>query len=198
MNELYQPDECRLAEYWGHIQGCMGELYSSPIHTISRINGHAIAGGLIVAMATDYRVMIAQDPKGKSCKTGLTEAMIGMTMPWWMQRLTVLTAGPRTAERSMTLSPLMDAEQALAAGFIDGMVETEDQLDNLVQRELDLVVNKVPFGGRAGNKLQYRSELTDKMRSTLDADTEQFVRVITSSMFQKALGAYLASLRKGK
>mmetsp|Transcript_11584 Transcript_11584/g.33487 ORF Transcript_11584/g.33487 Transcript_11584/m.33487 type:complete len:257 (-) Transcript_11584:489-1259(-) len=153
MKELYQPQEDRLAQYWEHIQGCMGELYSSPLHTISRINGHAIAGGLIVAMATDYRVMMSEDAKGKPCRTGLTEAMIGMTMPWWMQRLTVLTAGPRTAERCMALSPLMEAEVARTMGFVDDVAAGEEDLDRLVQKELDTVA-KVPFGGRSGNKLQ--------------------------------------------
>jgi enoyl-CoA hydratase/carnithine racemase len=48
---------------------------------VGRLNGHTVAGGCIVALACDRRVMLA--PEGKAApKMGLNEAALGMTLPW--------------------------------------------------------------------------------------------------------------------
>ena len=36
----------------------MTDVFASPLHTISKINGHAPAGGTVLSLSTDYRIAL--------------------------------------------------------------------------------------------------------------------------------------------
>jgi enoyl-CoA hydratase len=51
-------------------------LYGLSVPTVAAINGHAIAGGLVLALACDWRVAIAD-----GALFGLTEVSVGVAYP---------------------------------------------------------------------------------------------------------------------
>src|SRR5438552_13106793 len=51
-------------------------LYGLPLPTIAAVNGHAIAGGMILTLACDYRIGADED-----YKLGLAEARVGVVYP---------------------------------------------------------------------------------------------------------------------
>ena len=53
-----------------------GRLMKFGVPTIAAINGHAVAGGLLLALALDYRVMNSELGSAK-----MTEISLGMTLP---------------------------------------------------------------------------------------------------------------------
>jgi enoyl-CoA hydratase len=53
-----------------------GELYGLRVPTIAAVNGHAIAGGAILALCCDYRIGTEGD-----YKIGLAEARVGVPFP---------------------------------------------------------------------------------------------------------------------
>ena len=100
--------------YWENLQSMFSELYGSRLHTVARMNGHSIAGGCVLSMAADYRVSLADS------KVGMTEAALGMTLPWWIERMVRDLVGPRACERWVGLALVEPAAGApLAAGFVD-------------------------------------------------------------------------------
>jgi hypothetical protein len=113
IKELYAPDRSRLVRYWGEMQSCVTELYGSRLATLTRLNGHAIAGGCIIALATDYRAMLAPS------KIGLNEAALGMTVPWWISDLLGKAVGPKLQERLISLAEVSTAPNALTLGLVD-------------------------------------------------------------------------------
>ena len=54
-------------------------LYTAPLPVIAAINGAAPAGGCLMAMSCDYRIM-AQHPK---FNIGLNETLLGIVAPTW-------------------------------------------------------------------------------------------------------------------
>merc|ERR1711994_161685 len=61
MTEMHQPDPARLREFWRSLQSVWLQLYSFSLPTAAAITGHSPAGGCLLALCCDYRVM--QGPK---------------------------------------------------------------------------------------------------------------------------------------
>lgn len=84
---------------------------------IAAMNGHALGGGLELAVTADIRICEAQ------AKLGLPESGIG-TIPGWSgtQRL-VKRLGGQVARRLALTGEIVTAEQALTLGVVDQVVE---------------------------------------------------------------------------
>lgn len=86
---------------------------------VAVISGHALGGGLELAMAADLRVAL------KSAKFGAPEVCLGM-VPGWMgtRRLAELVGPARTRHMTLLGSPVA-AEQALDWGLITAVADDE-------------------------------------------------------------------------
>ena len=116
----FSPDDAR--EYGSLGQAVLDELEALPSITVAAINGAAMGGGLELALACDFRIAV------KSAKIGLPETSIGV-IPGWngIPRLTALV-GPSRAKR-MYLSALpVSAEDGLAFGLVDEVVNSAEDL----------------------------------------------------------------------
>lgn len=100
-----------------------GELFAYPKPVVAAINGHAIAGGAVIAAAADFRLMA--DGKGK---VGLTEILLGMSFPAAALELVRCgCAGPALPEllyRGLTYPPA----EALARRLVDEVVAPDELL----------------------------------------------------------------------
>lgn len=70
--EMYNPKPDRLRQFWLALQEFWIKLYGSNKIYIAAINGHSPAGGCLMAMSCDYRIMA----KGVY-KIGLNETLLG-------------------------------------------------------------------------------------------------------------------------
>ena len=100
-------------------------LAASPIPVVAAMAGHAPAGGCVLALCCDYRVM-ASGP----FRIGLNETQVGLVAPEGIQRLMRRVVGAYRAERLLVAGEMLDAEQALQAGLVDELTE----IDNVATR----------------------------------------------------------------
>ncbi|MHB8510011.1 MAG: enoyl-CoA hydratase/isomerase family protein, partial [Candidatus Dormibacteria bacterium] len=89
----------------GHIQECFTRLETSPRVTIAAISGHALGGGCELALACDYRIMVAD---GRAL-IGQTEVNLGIVPgAGGTQRL------PRAVGHTKALEMMLEGTRLLA------------------------------------------------------------------------------------
>ncbi len=96
---------------------------------VAALPGHAIAGGLIVAMGADER--LAANGKGKF---GLSEVILGVSVPQCLMEPFRHVVGARHMERLAATGENVGVEEALAIGLVDRVVPAEELLDRALER----------------------------------------------------------------
>ena len=189
ITEMHDPDEARLNEFWRTLQEVWLSLYGARLPVIAAVEGHAPAGGCLLAMACDERVMAT----GKF-KMGLNETILGIVAPPFFIDTMVNTIGHRETERMLGLGMQVDAEAAVRIGMVDEAVPLED----VMPRAEALLANwmKIPAAARFETKTRLRAPALDKLKATQDQDRANFVSFILTDQVQASLGSYIAMLKK--
>lgn len=100
-------------------------LAACPVPVAAALAGHAPAGGCVLALCCDYRVMARSDDAERPFRIGLNETQVGLVAPEGIQRLLRRVVGPHRAERLLVAGEMLDAQQALQAGLINEVVGIE-------------------------------------------------------------------------
>ncbi|XP_060757088.1 arginine/serine-rich coiled-coil protein 2-like isoform X3 [Neoarius graeffei] len=77
--EMYGKNPEHYAEFWKSVQDMWLKLYGYRKITIAAINGSSPAGGCLLSLSCDYRIMAA-DPH---YRIGLNETQLGIVAPFW-------------------------------------------------------------------------------------------------------------------
>ncbi|HQR29472.1 MAG TPA: enoyl-CoA hydratase/isomerase family protein [Anaeromyxobacteraceae bacterium] len=101
------------------VQGFMDRIAALPFPTIAAVNGYALGGGLEIALACDIRIASRQ------AALGLPEVRYGILAgAGGTQRLSRLI-GPGRAKLLMFTGRRVAADEALAIGLVDAVVDGE-------------------------------------------------------------------------
>ncbi|GGA18856.1 enoyl-CoA hydratase/isomerase family protein [Dyella nitratireducens] len=117
---LLTRDRAGVREYWREFFATCAALAHLPIPVVAAITGHSPAGGAVLSLFCDYRVM-AQGPY----RIGLNEVQVGLIAPDCIQMALRRVVGAYRAERLLVSGALIDAEQALAFGFVDELTAVD-------------------------------------------------------------------------
>lgn len=191
INEMYKPEPTRQREFWSTLQDVWLKLYGSPFPTAAAINGHAPAGGCLLAMSCEYRVML---PK---FTIGLNETQLGIMAPSWFMATMKNTVSQRVAESALTAGTLFTTEEALKAGLIDEI--GIDKADALKKCEIFLGrFKKISPVARALTKQQFRMKEIQDLELNRAADIDLFVASTNNPKVQQSLGLYIEALKNKK
>lgn len=96
-------------------------IFAFPKPVVAGINGHAVAGGCVLALACDRRVMVSGKPK-----IALNELTLGVTIFTSIAEMLKLATGPRNAQGLLYSGRMCSAEDALALGLVDEAPPAEE------------------------------------------------------------------------
>jgi enoyl-CoA hydratase/carnithine racemase len=116
--ELIELNRDQMRRFWQSFINMLRQIATMPIPTVFALTGHAPAGGIVMALFGDYRIM----PQG-SFKTGFNEVQVGLVVPPQVHAALVRLIGAHSAERITVAGEMMDAQKALNIGLVDELVD---------------------------------------------------------------------------
>jgi enoyl-CoA hydratase len=136
--------------------------YGLPCPVLAAVTGHAIAGGLVLALCSDYRV--ASD----AGRYGLTEVKVAVPYPQAAIAVVRAELSPGAARRLVLGSRLTDARECLLLGVFDEVLPEP----SVTARALELATEMatLPAEVYARTKLELRGDVLAGMRDAADAD----------------------------
>ena len=117
---LLALDREGVRNFWREFFALCSTLARLPIPIVAAITGHSPAGGAVLALFCDYRVM-AQGPY----RIGLNEVQVGLIVPDSIQHALRRVVGTYRAERLLVSGAMIESDQALACGFVDELTVAE-------------------------------------------------------------------------
>lgn len=109
------------------VHALFGRVLGLDVPTVAAVNGHAFAGGAMLALSFDLSVMRAD--RGYFC---LPEADLGLPFTPGMNALLTARLSPPTAHRAMTTGHRFTGTEALAAGIVTELAPEDETLDRAI------------------------------------------------------------------
>jgi len=93
-------------------------LWTLPKPTVAMVNGHAIAGGVIIALACDFRITQVGNQR-----FGLNKVALGLAFPRGAFEIARLALSNQQLRWTMLEAGLFDVDRAREMGIVDAIVE---------------------------------------------------------------------------
>jgi enoyl-CoA hydratase/carnithine racemase len=111
---LIQLDRPAILAAWRDFYAMMRALATSPIPIAAAITGHSPAGGAVISLFCDVRIMAEGD-----FRIGLNEVQVGIPLPPVIYKTMRRVVGNRQAERLCVAGALIPAAEARQVGLVD-------------------------------------------------------------------------------
>ena len=145
------------------INRMIGRLYGLALPVVAAVNGHAIAGGLVVALACDYRV-----GRRGAYRLGLTETRVAILYPAGPMAVVQAELAPAVARRWVLLARNADPQDA----FADGVLDELQPADALLPRALALAgeLAMLPRAAYGRIKRQLRGPTLERIDAAMSGE----------------------------
>jgi enoyl-CoA hydratase len=144
-------------EFLPALSEALTTVFSFPRPVVAAVNGHAIAGGAVLACAADHRVMAA----GRG-RIGTPELLVGVAFPRAPLDIVVHAVGERVARDLVFRGETLPPEEALSVGLVDEVAPPEEVVDRAlaVARRLG---DTIPGDAFAHTKRQLRRHVLERI-----------------------------------
>ena len=185
---LLQLDRSTMGAFWVEFVGLCEALARSPIPIVAAITGHSPAGGAVLAIFCDYRIMA----RG-AFRIGLNEVRVGLVVPEVIQAAMRRLLGSHRAERLMVSGAMIEAEEAHRIGLVDELIDTELVVGRAIGWLQDLL--KLPPEAMTETRRIARADLHAEFDGEASSDNDEFAERWFSTEAQRVLGELVAQLK---
>ncbi len=160
------------------------KVFEFPKPLVTAINGHAIAGGCLLAISGDSRLMA--DGSGR---IGVPELLVGVPFPVYALEMLRLTLHGRTLEQFVYGGTTAQPDAARDAGLIDKVAPLED-LPGLAIEEAQRLA-AIPAAAFRLAKNQLRGAASRAVASLDERFNAEITEIWTSETARSAIREYL-------
>lgn len=121
---LIEGGAAYLRDFLPALTTSMSRLFFFPKPVVAAVNGHAIAGGCVLACACDHR-LIARGP----ATMGITELLVGVPFPAMALEIMRFALSRPHLQEALYTGRTWGVDEALRRGFVDEAVDAPALLD---------------------------------------------------------------------
>jgi enoyl-CoA hydratase len=185
LRRLVEGGASHVREFLPALSEALLAVFDFPRPLVAAVNGHAIAGGAILAFAADLRVMAAGT-------IGLTEVLVGVTFPAAPLGIAEHVAGPHTGLLTLTGQTFPPSE-ALRLGLVDEVATADALLGTAIARAAALA--QIDADAYALTKAEVRRAAHARIADGARRDPDVVERWASAEVLG-GMADYLASLAR--
>jgi enoyl-CoA hydratase len=152
-------------EFLPVLNAMFAAVFSCPKPIIAAINGHAIAGGCVLACAADRRLMAREQGR-----IGVTELLVGVPFPPIALEIMRHAIAPQRFAEAIFSGTTYLPDEAAARGFVDEVADPDELLDHAVAAAQTLAALSPP--AFALSKRQTRGPALERVEHSRDVDAQ--------------------------
>ena len=188
ITHLFPKDREYIDSFWKDFSTLLVNMFSFPKPLYSSIGGHCPAGGTVMVIMSDYRIM----SKGKYV-IGLNEVDVGLTVPYGIGMVFQYVVGMRNAEELLLKAKLISPEEAFRVGLVDELCDPETLLDTTLERIV--VASDLYSPQQTKTKQILREQTLNVVQQNFDRDAQLILDSWFSESGQGRLEALFNKLR---
>jgi enoyl-CoA hydratase/carnithine racemase len=158
-------DRAAIASLWREFYTLLKTLAASPIPIAAAITGHAPAGGTVLPLFCDRRIMAEGD-----FKLGLNEVQVGIPLPPVIVAALRRAVGPRHAESLGVSGALISPAEALSVGLVDELAPPGQVIERALLWTKSLLA--LPANAMALTRREARADLVACFSHDIDAELQ--------------------------
>ncbi len=190
--ELYDYDEARIREFFIAFGLMYVELAKFTKPFICAITGHSPAGGTVIAIAADYRIMA----EGEKYGIGLNEVAVNVQITTNLIEAYSFWLGKSLAYRYILEGKLLNTKEALEARLVDEVVpmeevlpKAESRMKHYLQADRNIWLN---------TKTKLRGEWLEKLKEQSEEELAEALKVWWSPEVRMKMQMFKAMLAAKK
>jgi len=183
LHEVTNLQGAAIGEFIALMDGLLLDLFTYPGPTVACVNGHAIAGGCLLALACDHRI-VADQPK---IKIGLSEVALGIAFPPGALAIVRYRLAKQHLDEVILGARLYSPEEALTRGLVDEVASDPGARARACLGEL----SAHPQAGYATAKVALRGAVAAEAAAALPAFLEESLKLWSGEELKQRVAARL-------
>lgn len=167
--KLYDLDRPAMQVFIEHFARAMTRVLACEKPIVAAVNGHAIAGGCVLALMCDRRIIV-DDP---TVRIGLNEAQLGIGLPAIVIEPLRAQVPPGSLVPIALEGKLFAPVDAMTVGLVHAMVPASELLELATSQARVLAAN--PSGATGQIKRALRAPVIDAVMRTSAVETERWL-----------------------
>ncbi|HET7806580.1 MAG TPA: enoyl-CoA hydratase/isomerase family protein [Pseudolabrys sp.] len=177
------------ADYIRRFLPALHRLYEAvffhPKPVVAAVNGHAIAGGCVLACCADRRIMARE-----AGRIGVTEILVGVPFPALAFEIVRFAVPPRYLPEFTLSGATYATDEALRRGWVDEVTEPGKLLDDAISVAQGL--SRLSPAAFAQTKSQVRQPVTERLQKSGEATDKAVTGIWTAPATLAYIRDYVA------